>query len=485
MTNVSLVPAAYKTFIRSARSKFQIDRKEGVLMAGESLEFVLVANLDDTIVFKDQLHILITEGDNLVVPLSIRGTGTTMWSPSELRVIDFSHQMTSKECEWSCTLENKGKRVQVLNWVNKTAAIANSKVNSVDQGGLARKGTKAGPESRSTAKTSKGSGNNRNGSGGAVEGRAEVIPVFSVFPGTIELKPRTACIFVFKGLSSTAGFIQEDLVCETRVGKEKVNRVAFVTAVRANFVDPTLTPSSSLLSFEYIHHPGNQILTQSQPLSLMNACELPLSFTLRTQTPFALDCWEAVLQPGEKVDLNVEFYPGFKDDYTCRVINGKVFVSYTGHPQKDSVDLLGDISFPNLAFETTKIDFGCTLNDTQKSISMNVTNVSKVDTRFRWVFIEDEKEALSTATAKKPYIPINQVFDILPIRGMLRPNESEKIEFVFYGHANRKFKSTVACEVEGGPEYELTLSGGVITSLQAGQAIAGFWPGVLQQDRRS
>ncbi|KAL4085786.1 hypothetical protein PRIC1_014796 [Phytophthora ramorum] len=459
MTNVSLVPAAYKTFIRSARSKFQIDRKEGVLMAGESLEFVLVANLDDTIVFKDQLHILITEGDNLVVPLSIRGTGTTMWSPSELRVIDFSHQMTSKECEWSCTLENKGKRVQVLNWVNKTAAIANSKVNSVDQGGLARKGTKAGPESRSTAKTSKGSGNNRNGSGGAVEGRAEVIPVFSVFPGTIELKPRTACIFVFKGLSSTAGFIQEDLVCETRVGKEKVNRVAFVTAVRANFVDPTLTPSSSLLSFEYIHHPGNQILTQSQPLSLMNACELPLSFTLRTQTPFALDCWEAVLQPGEKVDLNVEFYPGFKDDYTCRVINGKVFVSYTGHPQKDSVDLLGDISFPNLAFETTKIDFGCTLNDTQKSISMNVTNVSKVDTRFRWVFIEDEKEALSTATAKKPYIPINQVFDILPIRGMLRPNESEKIEFVFYGHANRKFKSTVACEVEGGPEYELTLSG--------------------------
>eukprot|EP00644_Phytophthora_capsici_P002092 jgi/Phyca11/21187/fgenesh1_pg.PHYCAscaffold_84_\ len=370
MTNVSLIPAVYKTFIRNARSKFQIDKKEGILMAGETLDFVLVANLDDTVVFKDQLHILITEGDNLVVPLSIRGTGTTMWSPSELRVIDFSHQMTSKECEWSCTLENKGKR-----------------------------------------------------------------------------------------LSSTAGLLQEELVCETRVGKEKVSKVAFVTAIRANFVDPKLTPTSSLLSFEYIHHPGNQITPQTQPLSLTNACELPLSFTLRTQTPFALDCWEAVLQPGEKVDLNVEFYPGFKDDYTCRVINGKVLVAYTGHPQKDSVELLGDISFPNLSFEMTKIDFGCTLNDTQKSISMNVTNVSKVDTSFRWIFIEDEKEALSTATAKKPYIPINQVFDILPIRGLLKPNESEKIEFVYYGHANRKFKSTVACEVEGGPEYELTLLG--------------------------
>jgi hypothetical protein len=455
MTNASLIPATYKTFIRNARSKFQIDRKEGVLLAGESLALVLVANLDDTVVFKDQLHILITEGDNLVVPLSIRGTGTTMWSPSELRVIDFSHQMTSKECEWSCTLENKGKRVQVLSWVNKTAAVANSKVVSADQAGLSKRGSKPGPDGRSAAKTS----NNRSGSGGAADARDEVLPVFSVFPGTIELKPRTACIFVFKGLSPAAGLIQEELVCETRVGKEKTSKVVFVTAVRANFVDPKLTPSSSLLSFEYIHHPGNQIATQSQPLSLTNACELPLSFTLRTQTPFALDCWEAVLQPGEKVDLNVEFYPGFKDDYTCRVINGKVVVSYTGHPQKDSVELLGDISFPNLAFETTKVDFGCTLNDTQKAISMNVTNVSKVDTSFRWVFIEDEKEALSTATAKKPYVPINQVFDILPIRGLLKPNESERVEFVYYGHANRKFKSTVACEVEGGPEYELTLSG--------------------------
>ncbi|ETO64005.1 hypothetical protein F444_18403 [Phytophthora nicotianae P1976] len=456
MTNVSLIPAAYKTFIRGARSKFQIDQKEGVLMAGESLDFVLVANLDDTVVFKDQLHILITEGDNLVVPLSIRGTGTTMWSPSELRVIDFSHQMTSKECEWSCTLENKGKRVQMLTWINKTVAVANSKLSSTDQG---TSKSRTGQENRSTAKSSKASSSNRSGNSGAADRRDEVIPVFSVFPGTIELKPRTACIFVFKGLSSTAGLIQEELVCETRVGKEKVNRIAFVTAIRANFIDPRLTPSSSLLSFEYIHHPGNQITTQSQPLSLTNACELPLSFTLRTQTPFALDCWEAVLQPGEKVDLNVEFYPGFKDDYTCRVINGKVLVSYTGHPQKDSVELVGDISFPNLSFEMTKIDFGCTLNDTQKTISMNVTNVSKVDTSFRWIFIEDEKEALSTATAKKPYVPINQVFDILPIRGTLKPNESEKIDFVYYGHANRKFKSTVACEVEGGPEYELTLLG--------------------------
>ncbi|GAB9466133.1 Hydrocephalus-inducing [Globisporangium polare] len=459
MTNTSLIPAPYKTFVRNARSKFQIDKKEGTLAPGDSVEFILTANLDDTILFKDQLHILITEGENLVVPLAMKGIGTTMWSPSELRLIDFGYQMTNAECEWSCTLENKGKRAQVLTWINRTAV---TKLKLLDAGNsTTSKRSGPGQKSSTSSKPSKtGSNNTRDGGPGAGgSGNSEVIPVFSVFPASIELKPRTACVFIFKGLSASAGHIQEELVCETRVGKEKNNKVAFVTEICGDFINPRLAPSASLLAFEYVHHPGIEISRQSKPLSLTNVCELPLSFTLRTQTPFSLDCWEAILQPGEQVDFNVEFYPGFKDDHLCRVINGKIVITYTGHPQKDSVDLLGDISFPNLSFESSKIEFGCTLNDTQKAIPISVTNVSKVDTTFRWVFIEDEKEARALATAKKPYIPINQVFDILPIRGHLKPNECERIEFIFYGHANRKFKSTVVCEVEGGPEYELTLTG--------------------------
>lgn len=446
MTNSSLIPAEFKTLIKNARSKFQVDKKEGVLMPGESTDLVVTANLDDTVLFKDQLYILIAEGETLVVPLSIKGTGTTMWSPSELRVIDFGPQMTHRVCEWSCTLENKGKRVQVLSWVNKTAVANRDRAGGVDSSGITKKLT------RSNQSGSKRQG----GSPDQTSASEEVVPVFSVFPGSIELKPRTACVFMFKGLSTAAGVIQEDLVCETRVGKEKVSKVAFVTQIRALFVNPKLEPSALSLAFEYVHTPGTEIARQSQPLSLTNVCELPLSFTLRTQTPFSLDCWEATLQPQERVDFNVEFYPGYKEDYTCRVINGKVIIVYTEHPQKDSVELVGDISFPNLTFETTKIDFGCTLNDTQKAISMVITNISKVDTSFQWVFVDDDKEG---QLSKKQSIPINQVFDILPIRGLLKPSESEKVEFIYYGHANRKFRSLVACEVEGGPEYEITLQG--------------------------
>ncbi|OQR91449.1 hydrocephalus-inducing protein [Achlya hypogyna] len=439
LTNTSLIPAPFKTFIRNARSKFSVDQKEYTLAPGETIVMTVVANLDDTIVFKEQLHILVTEGHNILIPLSAKGTGTTMWSPSDMKLIDFSFQMTNRQCEWSCTLENKGKRGQVLAWVNKT--IRQQQLELLQ---------KAKTLQKTTAKA------NVKG----LDLGDDLTPIFSVFPASIELKPRTACTFYFRGFSTTPGLMREELICETRIGQEKNAKVAFATEIVANFINPRIEASApGGLVFSYIYAQGVEMETQSQPLTLTNACELPLSFVLRTQVPFSVDTWEAVLQPKEKMELNVEFYPGYKDDHLSRVINGKLVTSYTGHPQKDSLDLRGEIGFPNLEFEFSRIDFGCILNDTQKSMLVKVTNVSKVETQFHWVFIEDEKEARAVATTKRPYIPVNQVFDILPIRGCLQPGEVETVEFIFYGHANRKFKSLVACEVTGGPEYELTLAG--------------------------
>jgi hypothetical protein len=51
------------------------------------------------------------------------------------------------------------------------------------------------------------------------------------------------------------------------------------------------------------------------------------------------------------------------------------------------------------------------------------------------------------------------VFDILPIRGYLQPGESEEVQFIFYGHTDTRMKTLAACEVQGGPEYEIPLKG--------------------------
>lgn len=51
------------------------------------------------------------------------------------------------------------------------------------------------------------------------------------------------------------------------------------------------------------------------------------------------------------------------------------------------------------------------------------------------------------------------MFDILPVHGELAPGESSYIHFNFYGHSNILADVIAACKVEGGPTYELQLSG--------------------------
>ena len=52
-----------------------------------------------------------------------------------------------------------------------------------------------------------------------------------------------------------------------------------------------------------------------------------------------------------------------------------------------------------------------------------------------------------------------QVFDILPVHGELAPGESTGVHYSFYGHADITAEVIAACKVEGGPTYELKLSG--------------------------
>jgi hydrocephalus-inducing protein len=51
------------------------------------------------------------------------------------------------------------------------------------------------------------------------------------------------------------------------------------------------------------------------------------------------------------------------------------------------------------------------------------------------------------------------VFDILPLYGFLQPGDTEQVTMTFYGHANIWGEVKAVCEVEGGPTYEIMLTG--------------------------
>ena len=47
------------------------------------------------------------------------------------------------------------------------------------------------------------------------------------------------------------------------------------------------------------------------------------------------------------------------------------------------------MSFPNLHFEKTDVDFGCILNDTEVTRYINITNNSPLEVKYKWSFLVD------------------------------------------------------------------------------------------------
>jgi len=81
------------------------------------------------------------------------------------------------------------------------------------------------------------------------------------------------------------------------------------------------------------------------------------------------------------------------------------------------------------------------LNDTSKKIYMKMTNVSEMNVEYEWSFLDENK----IAEDDDQNIPINEIFDILPLNGVLEPGMSETVEFVYYGVPDKKFTAKAIC----------------------------------------
>eukprot|EP00606_Chrysophyceae_sp_TOSAG23-5_P000584 GSChrysophyteH2.ASY1.ANO1.693.1 assembled CDS len=437
VTNDSSIMANMKLFLKQARSKFELAKRELTLEPFEYYDLDITANLDDSVVCKEEVHFIVEESDNVMVPLSAKGVGTTMHCGTDLSELDMGVQLTNTTFEKRIVLENKGRRPQFLKWYNKT----NNEINAE----RADKVKNLGKDITSIPKN--------------LQPRE---PWFTVALEEITLRPRTATTFVFKGRCNAPGLISETLVLESRVGKERVMKPIIECTVKSEVVNPLLEFSVNEMDFIYKWQRGIEPTIQQRELVLKNASAVPLSCLLKTEVPFNLSSFECILQPGESTDVVVDFDPLYKDNKQSHLIENNLSIQYRGHPQRDHVRLTGDIIFPNLEFETKNINFGCILNDTRKTIRFKVTNTSKVITRYDWCFLEEvhKRPAMGNRKAAKDdkHSPSSLV-DILPINSVLQPGESEYVEFSFFGLPNSKINGQVLCNVEGGPEYKLNVHG--------------------------
>ncbi len=135
--------------------------------------------------------------------------------------------------------------------------------------------------------------------------------------------------------------------------------------------------------------------------------------------------------------------------------------------------MCGEFCFPNLQIIPPNIDFGCILNDTSKKKYLTLTNISEMAVAYEWSFLEEEITSLNAGkqeeekkskkkkkgSSKKKMLPINEVFDILPVSGTLLPGQTETVEFTYYAGHGLHYNGIAVCSVDGGPDYEVPIVG--------------------------
>ena len=244
--------------------------------------------------------------------------------------------------------------------------------------------------------------------------------------------------------------------------------------MRGEFITPSLSFSEPKLYFKYLWEKGVASMPINKTLTLANAGPLPTTINLRIDPPFSCATERLTLAASDPntetkpETISIDFDPGMKQDRLSDNITGKLTIAHKDHPHRDIVQLQGEVCFPNLQIVPPNIDFGCILNDTSKRKYLVLTNISEMPVSYEWSFLEEETTSLNAVQEvdetkkrkKKPKsLPINEVFDILPVSGRLEPNQTENVEFTFQAGHGLLYNGIAVCSVDGGPDYEVPIIG--------------------------
>ncbi|CAH7062215.1 Hydin [Phodopus roborovskii] len=425
-------------FQANKKSLWTVKPSKGMVPAEDDFPLTLTANLDDIVTFKDTVILEVEHSNTYRIPIQATGIGSTIVSDKPFAPeLNLGAHFSLDTHYYRFKLTNKGRRVQQLFWMNDDFHPGEKQRSKKEP-------MKKGPTS------------SRCQSQASQEPTDTGSPVFQLHPVRMELYPGQTIDVILEGYSATP-----------RVRGEHVQRLIFLS-------------NKSLL-------PGTQGISPSP------SPEKPIK-----------------LEVNEEKNLLVKFDPSYRNDLNNWVAEEVLSVKYVEHPQVDNLCLRGEVHYPNLSFEMMEVDFGCVLNDTEVIRYITITNCSPLVVKFRWFFlVDDDENQIRTILMddeagpeereiKKPIastmtpeaikyssagteqsqsqvdypeslwifeqeemlsIGIEEVFDILPLYGVLRPYSSHQISFTFYGHCDIIAQAKALCEVEGGPTYEILLKG--------------------------
>jgi hypothetical protein len=283
--NDSLVPAEFQTLVMKRNSRFKVNMPSAHLAPGETANLKLLANLDDTQPFKDELCLIVTEGGEIKVPLLAKGTGTTIccneYELGSHPDVKLDNQFTSRAARQYFTITNRGPVPQTLSWFNGTALETLQKLKAAaaeaEAGGSKKKDKDAEIQVPETFYVE-------------INGSKEPYVLAAGASATLEVI----------GFSKKAGAFAERVCCKSKMEKEQ--RVIIEMNVSATFVDPVCQFSVPRLDFDY-KYDANEVLDlreYTQTVVLKNVCLLPLELAIKCSgLPFTVEPTDMDLGPGE------------------------------------------------------------------------------------------------------------------------------------------------------------------------------------------
>ena len=216
---------------------------------------------------------------------------------------------------------------------------------------------------------------------------------FTIFPEKITIPKKHGYMFQFKAYSTKKGKLSETFQLMAQIGKERKSNLLLSTTIEGNFLIPSLSFSEQRIHFKYIWTKDIPMMPISKTLEITCNSILPANFSMKSITPFSISKDNFSLLPGKSDKLKIDFDPGYKGEKFSFQESKKLQINHIDHPHKDFVELIGELSFPNLKLEKEFINFGSILNETSKRMIINMKNISEMSLNYEWTFIEEEIQA--------------------------------------------------------------------------------------------
>ncbi|XP_068943597.1 hydrocephalus-inducing protein homolog [Petaurus breviceps papuanus] len=503
LSNQSFITAFFTAHLANKKSLWKISPDGGVVPPESEVLLTVTANLDDMLPFKDVIILSIQYSNNYHIPVEAVGKGTTVVSDKPFAPeLNLGAHFSVDPYFYHLKLTNKGRRFHQLFWMNEVfhhsqkPKRSNISINSsmiLNNSQASEPGDPVFQVHPVRMELSPG------------QTSELVLEGFSPTPKVV--KERLVCYAIIGGNIRKTQIMTVDVLCEFIAPIIQLSTKQIVyhlekepqSELEAEFKPLTLKNISSL--------PVRMILTTKEPFYL---CDLDCSLLYQP-------CGPLEMAVGAEKKLMIKFDPCIRTDLNQWVAEEVLAIKYLEHPQVDYMSLRGEVHFPNLTFETMEVDFGCVLNDTEVIRYIQMVNCSPLVVKFRWSFLVDDNEnqirhiildennmnkeeekklqqssdLVNTANAEPVKtsleeeeralitqsqvefqdslwvfeqdesltIGVEEVFDILPLYGVLPPLSSHQVSFSFYGHCDIIAQVKALCEVEGGPTYEITLKG--------------------------